>query len=129
LPPEVKLRFDKDFMNLFDNGRDLIMKSSRWLLSTALAGTIIVPGFLGAQPQFHSDLPLRQSSLDYDAGAQALPLKEASRNNRCLGLGVRSVIWAPDGYGVYFRWELNVSSVYLPWLDSWFFLDRSAFLD
>lgn len=83
-----------------------------------LAGTL--PGMLAAQSR--ESTPLRQSELTAaTATPRPLTLREASRNDRWFGLGVRDVRWALDGSGVYFRWNRHPISDDLPEEDPWFF--------
>jgi len=50
--------------------------------------------------------PIRQSALTAETATPVpLSLRDASRDDRWLGLGVRDVRWAVDGSGVYFRWK------------------------
>ena len=69
--------------------------------------------------------PIRQSS---GAGTARVPLtiEDVSRNDRWLGLGVRDVRWAPDGSGVYFRWNIKPKSAELPEADPWFRTDAAG---
>jgi len=70
-------------------------------------------------------LPLRQSDLTYEtATVQPLTLRDASRNDRWIGLEVRDVRWAPDGSVVYFRWNRNPTTHDDPAADPWFRVDR-----
>ena len=65
--------------------------------------------------------PIRQSALSFDAAvAQPRTLRDAARNNRWLGLGVRDVRWAADGRVVYFRWNQQPTSDDVPEEDPWF---------
>ncbi len=72
--------------------------------------------------------PVRQSSLDHKTPGKPLPLtlRDAARNDRWLGAGVRSVRWSPDGQNVFFRWNLNPAADQDPRLDPWFRVDRSG---
>ena len=70
-------------------------------------------------------LPLRQSELTYEtARVRPLTLRDASRNDRFIGVGVRDIRWAPDGSGVYFRWNRNPMTDDDPGADLWFQVDR-----
>jgi dipeptidyl aminopeptidase/acylaminoacyl peptidase len=65
--------------------------------------------------------PLRQSDLTRaSATVSPLTLREASRNDRWLGLGVRDIRWAPDGSAVYFRWNAAPSTNDIEEEDPWF---------
>ena len=69
--------------------------------------------------------PLRQTDLTGEtATIQPLTLRDASRNDRWIGLGVRDIRWAPDGSFVYFRWNLNPRNDDDPNADPWFRVDR-----
>ena len=71
--------------------------------------------------QTRQPTPARQSTRSFDeAAVQPLTLRDAARNNRWLGLGVRDVRWAPDGRTVYFRWNLHPTSEDVPDEDPWF---------
>jgi hypothetical protein len=68
--------------------------------------------------------PVRQSALTQEtATVTPLTLRDASRNDRWLGLGVRDVRWAPNGSVVYFRWNRRPSSEDVPDADPWFRAD------
>ena len=73
-----------------------------------------------ATPVVQSDLA--GSSIE----ARALTLRDASRDDRWLGLGVSDVRWAPDGSGVYFRWNQRPQVGDLPQNDPWFLTDASG---
>ncbi len=89
------------------------------LLAVLLA--ISIPRLVCAQ----ESPPLRQSSLTPEtATVQLLTLRDASRNDRFIGLGVRDVRWAPDGSFVYFRWNRNPITDDDPGADPWFSVDR-----
>jgi hypothetical protein len=53
-------------------------------------------------------------------------LREASRDDRWLGVGVRDVRWAPDGSAVYFRWPPNPAPGDDPGADPWWRVDSRA---
>ena len=65
--------------------------------------------------------PIRQSSLSPET-AQISPLtpREASRNDRWVGLPVRDVRWSPDGSVVYFRWNQDPKTDDIDEADPWF---------
>ncbi|MEZ4417919.1 MAG: prolyl oligopeptidase family serine peptidase [Gemmatimonadota bacterium] len=94
------------------------------VLTAALATPV------GGAAQVRGDrlaLPLRQSNLTaVMAEPRELTLRDASRNDRWLGLGVRDVRWAPDGAAVYFRWKQDPASDDLPEDDPWFRVDAGA---
>ncbi len=89
-----------------------------------LLATILVWTFsLSAQ----ESVPLRQAGPPVEGTEpKPLTLREATREDRWFGLGVRDVRWAPDGSGVFFRWKENPSPEDDPELDPWFFTDRSG---
>jgi dipeptidyl aminopeptidase/acylaminoacyl peptidase len=72
--------------------------------------------------------PLRQSELTFETAERAEPLslRDASRDDRWLGVPPRSVRWAPDGSGVFFRWHPQPSVDDVPDADPWFFVDREG---
>ncbi|MGI9627552.1 MAG: DPP IV N-terminal domain-containing protein, partial [Longimicrobiales bacterium] len=74
----------------------------------------------GARAQ-RLETPLHQSAVRTDAtDARSLTLRDASRNDRWLGLGVRDVRWTPDGSGVYFRWNEAPDVDDVPLADPWY---------
>lgn len=79
---------------------------------------------LSAQRQ---STPIRQSTLTFESATQRpLTMRDASRNSRWLGLGVRDIRWAPDGSVVYFRWNENPGSNDLAAADPWFRAERDG---
>ena len=94
------------------------------LASLALAGPAPSTLPLGATPlaaQEARPTPLRQSTLTFESAQPApLTLRDASRDDRWLGLGVRDVRWAPDGSAVYFRWNEDPSPSDVEEEDPWF---------
>lgn len=71
--------------------------------------------------QEREDTPIRQSGLTAaTASTRPLTLWDAARNDRWMGLGVRDVRWAPDGSGVYFRWNRRPATDDIPEEDPWF---------
>ncbi len=72
--------------------------------------------------QTWSRLPVPQNEAGKTDAApwQALSARQASRDDRWLGLEVRDVIWSPDGDWVYFRWNLDPQPGDDPELDPWF---------
>ncbi|MGD8698265.1 MAG: prolyl oligopeptidase family serine peptidase [Gemmatimonadales bacterium] len=80
-----------------------------------------------AEPQTRRETPIRQSELTEEAAAVApLTLRDAARDDRWFGLGVRDVRWSPDGSVVYFRWNERPSPDDLPAADPWFRAERSG---
>lgn len=83
--------------------------------------------FLTASLFAQPSLPLRQGTPP--AEGRELPpltLREATREDRWLGLGVRDVRWAPDGKSLYFRWKQNPQSSDNPDLDPWYKAGRDG---
>jgi dipeptidyl aminopeptidase/acylaminoacyl peptidase len=71
--------------------------------------------------------PLYQSTEAARAAARSpLSLKDASRDDRWLGLGVRDVRWSLDGESLYFRWHPSPSPEDLPEADPWYRVERSG---
>ncbi|MBL8960422.1 MAG: DPP IV N-terminal domain-containing protein [Gemmatimonadetes bacterium] len=69
--------------------------------------------------------PLRQATTASAPGApQPITLRDASRNDRWLGLGPRDLRWSPDGAWLYFRWNTKPTSNDVPEQDPWFRVDR-----
>jgi len=84
-------------------------------------------GPLPAAARQRQQTPLRQSALTAEtATVTPLTLRDASRNDRWLGLGVRDVRWAPDGSVVYFRWNRNPRPDDVPEADPWFRADPNG---
>ena len=80
-----------------------------------------------AAAQSRTPTPIRQATLTpAAAGRVPVSLKDASRNDRWLGLGPRDVRWAPDGLSLYFRWNQRPASNDLPEADLWFRADRDG---
>ncbi len=76
-----------------------------------------------AQPS----VPLRQGTPPAQGQkAPPLTLREATREDRWLGLAVRDVRWAPDGSGLYFRWKQNPETTDNPDLDPWYMASRDG---
>ncbi len=95
----------------------------RVILSCALAVVCAIP-LLG---QTRQATPIRQSTLTATtATVRPLTLRDASRNDRWLGLGVRDVRWAPDGSVVYFRWSEQPSSDDVEQVDPWYRTDHDG---
>lgn len=86
---------------------------------TETRGQRAEPGLLRAEA------PVRQSELTFETAGPPRPLtlRDASRDDRWLGLEVRDVRWAPDGSRVYFRWHLRPEPGQDPAADPWFAVD------
>lgn len=91
-----------------------------------VATTLVAPAVSAAQAARSSDLPLRQSSLDSGVAKAPLTLKDVSRSDRWIGVGVRDARWAPDGSALYFRWPPNPTTGDEPDTDPWFKVDRDG---
>ena len=91
----------------------------RALIATAVVATL-------AEAQQPLALPLRQSTLDSTHATAPLTLRDVSRNDRFIGVGVRDVRWAPDGSGVYFRWNAEPKTTDDPEADPWYRVDRDG---
>lgn len=77
--------------------------------------------------QTREQTPIRQSALTAaSAVVEPITLRDAARDDRWFGLGVRDVRWAPDGSVVYFRWNRRPSADDVPAADPWFRADRSG---
>ena len=61
-----------------------------------------------------------------DGVVGTLSLRDVASPDRWLGQEVRSVRWALDGTGVYFRWHPDPQSDDDPDLDPWFRVDREG---
>ncbi len=86
-----------------------------WTLSSGLVG------------QTRQPTPIRQSTLTVEtATTSPLTLRDASRNDRWLGLGVRDIRWDPDGSVVYFRWNADPQSDDVSEADPWYKADRDG---
>ena len=84
-----------------------------------------VPNALRAQDR--QPTPITQSELTFEtAAARPLTLRDAARDDRWLGLGVRDVRWAPDGSVVYFRWNRRPQPGALADADPWFRTEREG---
>lgn len=91
----------------------------------ALVLTLAVAAPTAAQTR--EETPIRQSTLTAESAVvEPLTLRDASRDDRWFGLGVRDVRWAPDGLVVYFRWNRRPESDDVPDGDPWFRADRSG---
>lgn len=86
---------------------------------------VFATGVLSLQQAGRLPIPIRQSTVTA-AARVPLTIKDVSRNDRWLGLGVRDVRWAPDGKTVYFRWNANPKSNDLPEADPWFRADPAG---
>jgi hypothetical protein len=95
----------------------------RTLLALVLSATFTST----VEAQTRQQTPIRQSDLTAETATVApLTLRDAARDDRWLGLGVRDVRWAPDGSVVYFRWNRRPSEDDIPAADPWFRADRSG---
>lgn len=98
----------------------------RALLATALllsAGALV----LAAPADAQQAPPLRQSTLRPGAvPADELTLRDASRDDRWLGLAPRDVRWAPDGSAAYFRWHPDPQPGQDPDADPWYRVSRDG---
>ncbi|MGD2069323.1 MAG: hypothetical protein PVI57_11670, partial [Gemmatimonadota bacterium] len=94
----------------------------------ALAGAPGTARAQGTADLLPADAPLRQSDLTFETAGppQPVTLRDASRDDRWLGLGVRDVRWAPDGARVYFRWNRRPEPGQDPEADPWFAADRDG---
>ena len=82
---------------------------------------------VGAAQAQRLPTPLRQASSEAaPAVRQPVTLRDASRNDRWLGLGPRDVRWSPDGAWLYFRWNAKPASNDVPEQDPWFRTDREG---
>jgi hypothetical protein len=94
-------------------------------LAVGVALTAIASGSLAAQAR--QPTPIRQSKLNPEtATTRPLTLRDAARDDRWLGIGVREVRWAPDGSVVYFRWNRQPQPGDLAGGDPWFRTDREG---
>ncbi len=82
---------------------------------------------LGGQQVRAESPPLYQStSRGRSASPEPLSLRDASRDDRWLGVPVRDVRWSLDGSAVYFRWHPSPSPGDVPDADPWYRVDRSG---
>jgi len=91
--------------------------------SSLLTCVLLLPAFAPSRlaARQREPTPLRQSATAaVAAAATPLTLRDASRDDRWLGLGVRDVRWAPDGSAVWFRWNRAPSPADVPDADPWF---------
>ena len=101
-------------------------------LTTALLCLAVVPVMTSVDPdplgaQDRESTPIRQSDLSFETAiAKPLTLRDASRDDRWLGLEVRDVRWAPDGSVVYFRWNPRPQPGDLTGADPWFRAGREG---
>lgn len=101
------------------------LKNSSLIIALVLTQILMVNGQEKSQSL---NMPIRQSTLNHEKAGAPLPLslRDAARDDRWLGVGVRNVLWAPDGQSVFFRWHLSPSANQDPNLDPWFRVDRSG---
>lgn len=93
------------------------------LLFVAVGGLALSSVPLAAQ----QEPPLRQSALEgKSVGAEVLTLRDASRDDRWLGLAPRDLRWAPDGSVLYFRWHTSPEPGQDPAADPWFRASRDG---
>lgn len=89
------------------------------VLSATFASTV--------EAQTREQTPIRQSDLTTETATVAtLTLRDAARDDRWLGLGVRDIRWALDGSVVYFRWNRRPSADDIPAADPWFRADPTG---
>lgn len=104
---------------------------SRAALALALSACLAPVG-VGAQESvegpFRAETPVRQSEFTFETAGPPRPLtlRDASRDDRWLGLEVRDVRWAPDGSRVFFRWHPRPEPGQDPDADPWFAADRDG---
>jgi dipeptidyl aminopeptidase/acylaminoacyl peptidase len=94
--------------------------------SLAVAATLLAATAAGASAQ--DPTPLRQSRLTRATAGPPAPftLDEAAHDDRWIGLEARDPRWAPDGSGVYFRWNRSPRVGQDPESDPWFFVARGG---
>lgn len=83
----------------------------------------LAPVALAAQERLAT--PVRQAEGAVTAPA-ATTLRDASRQDRWLGLGPRDARWGPDGRHLYFRWHRRPTAADLPDRDPWFRADSGG---
>jgi len=84
-----------------------------------------------APPGLHSqDLPTPVHQAPALAAGEVEPrpltLRHVSRPSRWIGVGVEDVRWAPDGSGVFFRWNEDPGAEDDPQADPWYRVDRAG---
>ena len=72
------------------------------------------------------ETPLRQASSPPPSSPLPLTLRDAARDDRWLGVGVRNVRWSPGGDHVFFQWNVEPAPEEDPELDPWFRAERSG---
>jgi dipeptidyl aminopeptidase/acylaminoacyl peptidase len=100
--------------------------STRHMAVVTLVATFVASTALAAQNGGTASLPMRQSSLDARAPKQPLSLRDASRDDRWLGVGPREARWAPDGSALYFRWPARPTTADVAESDPWYRVDREG---
>lgn len=88
----------------------------------ALSGFLVL---LACGSAAGEETPLRQGA-SATSPPVPLTLRDASRDDRWLGVGARNVRWSPDGQAVYFQWNLAPGPEEDPDLDPWFRATRSG---
>jgi len=104
------------------------------LAAVLAACGLLGPGLVSARGQqsgpglLRAETPVRQSELTFETAGPPRPLtlRDASRDDRWLGVEVRDVRWAPDGSRVYFRWHPRPEPGQDPDADPWFAVDREG---
>ncbi len=92
------------------------------LVAASIAIALVVRNDASGEPT-----PLYQSTpAGRSASPAPLTLKDASRDDRWLGLGVGDVRFSPDGDHVYFRWNPSPAPGDIPDADPWYRADRSG---
>jgi hypothetical protein len=89
------------------------------LIPRLLISTAILTLCNATLAQTWSEFPVSQSELSKGPW-QPLSARQASRDDRWLGLEVRDPRWSLDGQWVYFRWNLDPQPGDITDLDPWF---------
>lgn len=101
-------------------------RTARLAGSFALLMMVVMVRDARAQSEPGAVLPLRQSALDSSTTTVPLTLRDVSRGDRFIGLGVRDVRWSPDGGSVYFRWHAAPTTADDAAADPWYRVDRDG---
>ncbi|MDH3732024.1 MAG: prolyl oligopeptidase family serine peptidase [Gemmatimonadota bacterium] len=72
------------------------------------------------------ETPIRQTAGVASEASATLTLRDASRDDRWLGLAPRDVRWAPDGSAIYFRWNVRPGVDDVAEADPWYRADRDG---